>query len=71
MFAPAKTPPAIIDKLYKETSKAIQAKEVRKGLTTVGGQPMPTMSPAEFERYVRKDLERDIEVAKSAGITEQ
>jgi len=70
MFVAAKTPAAIINKLYEETSKALQEKEVRRELTTVGGQPMPIMSPAEFDQYVRKDLDRDVAVAKRAGITE-
>lgn len=71
MFAPARTPRAIIDKLSEETAKAIQTEEVRKELTTIGGQPMPTMSPTEFDQYVSKDLDRDIAVAKSAGMNEQ
>jgi tripartite-type tricarboxylate transporter receptor subunit TctC len=71
VFVPSKTPQAIIDKLYQETRKAIQAQDVREKLVAIGGQPMPTMSPSEFDEYVRKDLERNISVAKSAGIAAQ
>lgn len=71
MFVAAKTPKGIVDRLYQETRKAIQTPEVRKDLATVGGQPMPSMTPAQFDEYVHQDLAQDIAVAKSAGITEK
>jgi tripartite-type tricarboxylate transporter receptor subunit TctC len=69
MFVLTKTPDSIIDKLYQETKKAIQTEGVRDKLTALGAQPMPPMSPSEFDAYVKRDLERDIFVARSAGIT--
>lgn len=69
MFVAAKTPKAIVDRLYQETKKAIDAPDVRKELATVGGQPMPSMTPDQFDEYVRHDLAQDISVAKSAGIS--
>jgi tripartite-type tricarboxylate transporter receptor subunit TctC len=68
MFVPSRTPDSIIEKLHQETRKAIQTQDVRDKLATIGGQPMPAMSPTEFDAYVRRDLERNISVAKSAGI---
>jgi tripartite-type tricarboxylate transporter receptor subunit TctC len=71
MFVPSKTPKAIVDKLYQETRKALQSPDVRDKLATIGGQPMPEMSPAQFDTYVRQELDRNIAVAKSAGIAPQ
>lgn len=71
MFVAAKTPQAIVNRLCQETNKAVQTPEVRKELARVGGQPMPSMTPAQFNEYVRQDLAQDITVAKSAGITEK
>jgi tripartite-type tricarboxylate transporter receptor subunit TctC len=47
IFAPAKTPRDIIEKLHRETIKALQAPKVADKLSGLGVDPM-VMPPAEF-----------------------
>ncbi len=67
IFLPAKTPRAIIDKLYDETLKALQATDVREKLASLGVDPM-TMSPSEFDAYVKKEVILNATLAKLAGL---
>jgi tripartite-type tricarboxylate transporter receptor subunit TctC len=70
VFAPAKTPPEIIQRLYEETAKALHDPEVREKLAKLGVQPMPK-TPAQFDDYVRKELEQNAALVKAAGIKAQ
>jgi len=70
VFAPAKTPPEIIQRLYEEIAKALQDPSVREKLAKLAVQPMP-MTPAQFNDYVRKELEQNAELVKAAGIKPQ
>jgi tripartite-type tricarboxylate transporter receptor subunit TctC len=70
VFAPAKTPPEIIQRLYEEIAKALHDPGVREKLAKLGVQPMP-MTPAQFNDYVRKELEQNAELVKAAGIKPQ
>ena len=57
MFLPAKTPRDIVDKLNRETLKALQEPKVRDKLAALGFDPM-VMTPAEFAAHVRKGNRR-------------
>lgn len=70
VFVPAKTPPAIIQRLYEEVTKALRDSGVRESLSELGVQPMP-MTPAQFGDYVRKELEQNEPLVKAAGIKPQ
>ncbi|MBI2714946.1 MAG: tripartite tricarboxylate transporter substrate binding protein [Rhizobiales bacterium] len=70
VFAPAKTPPEIIQRLYEEIAKALQDPGVREKLAKLAVQPMP-MTPAQFNDYVRKELEQNAALVKAAGIKPQ
>jgi tripartite-type tricarboxylate transporter receptor subunit TctC len=67
LFAPAKTPRAIVEKLNREVEKALDMPKVREKLTALGVDAM-IMSPAEFDAYVRKDIIASAALAKSAGL---
>lgn len=67
LFMPVRTPRAIIERLHAETTKALEVPTVRERLTALGTEPMP-MSPAEFDAYVRKDLEISAALAKAVGM---
>jgi tripartite-type tricarboxylate transporter receptor subunit TctC len=69
-FLPAKTPPAIVDRLYQEIRKAKDHPEVKAKLAAAGGEPMD-MTPAEFQDYIRKSVEMNHVLAKAAGIKPQ
>ena len=66
-MAPAGTPKAIVDKLNAEINKAISRPEVKAAWDKQGAVPL-TMSPAEFDAYLRKDIEKWAQVVKSANI---
>jgi tripartite-type tricarboxylate transporter receptor subunit TctC len=67
MFLPAKTPRDIVDKLNRETLKALQEPKVRDKLTALGFEPM-VMTPAEFSAYVEKEIAVNATLVKAAGI---
>jgi tripartite-type tricarboxylate transporter receptor subunit TctC len=67
IFAPAKTPAAIVDKLSAEIEKALQTPEVRQKLVHLGVQPM-SMNHQQFAEFVKQELVVNSELAKAAGI---
>lgn len=70
VFAPAQTPRAIVERLHNEVAKALQYPEIKEKLAKLGAEPMP-MTPAQFDDYVRKELGRNAELVKAAGIKAQ
>lgn len=67
VFAPAKTPQAIVDKLNKELVKAVQTPDVKAKLTALGVQPA-TMTPAQFNAQVKGEFGTYAAFAKMAGM---
>jgi tripartite-type tricarboxylate transporter receptor subunit TctC len=67
MFAPAKTPAAIRDKLFQEMAKALQAPSTHARLVNLGADPMP-LTPAQFEALVKSEIETNTQLVKAAGI---
>lgn len=70
VFAPAPTPRAIIRRLYEEIAKALQDAGVKQKLLALGVQPMP-MTPTQFDRYVRTELEQNSELMRAVGVKAQ
>jgi len=68
IFAPAKTPREIVNRLYRETVSAVQVPEVKERLARLGAEPL-TMPPEQFDAYVRKELKTNAVLVKEAGIT--
>jgi tripartite-type tricarboxylate transporter receptor subunit TctC len=68
MFAPAKTPRAIIDKLHQATLKVLQATNMKEKLAKLGVDPM-MMTPIEFDGFVRAEIASNGLVAKTANIS--
>jgi tripartite-type tricarboxylate transporter receptor subunit TctC len=67
MFAPAKTPRDITDRLYHETAKALHAPDVREKLAKLGAEPMD-YNPERFNAYIRKEIAANAALVKAAGI---
>jgi len=67
IFAPAKTPRAVIDKLNREMTTALRHPEVQKTMRNLGAEPSPT-TPAELDKFVVQDLAMVANLAKLAGI---
>jgi tripartite-type tricarboxylate transporter receptor subunit TctC len=67
MFAPARSPGSIVDRLHSETARALQMPATRDKLAKTGIEPM-IMSPAEFDLRVRREIETNGALARAAGI---
>jgi tripartite-type tricarboxylate transporter receptor subunit TctC len=67
LFAPAATPKAIVDRLNAETVKILNDPVTKEKLAKIGGEPMP-MQPAEFDAFVRKEIEVNAALVKAAKI---
>ena len=67
VFAPAKTPQDIVDKLNREMAAAVAAPAVREKLSALGVELMP-MTPSEFDAHVKGELARYATFAKAAGL---
>lgn len=66
MLAPAKTPAAVVDKLYQETRRILFLPEVRHRFEPTG-TVMIGNTPAEFAKIIRDDLTKWAVVIKSSG----
>lgn len=66
LFAPAATPPAIVERLNDEFRRALASSEMRERLARMGAEPAPT-TPAEFAAFVRKELAKYEKVVKFSG----
>jgi tripartite-type tricarboxylate transporter receptor subunit TctC len=67
LFAPARTPRDIIDRLHRETSTALQRLVVKDKLAALGVDPM-VLSPAEFDALVERDIANDAALVKAIGL---
>jgi tripartite-type tricarboxylate transporter receptor subunit TctC len=67
VFAPAKTPPAIVDKLNKAIAEALRKPAVVEKIQGMGAEPM-FMTPAEFHKLVLSDTEKWRKVVKGANV---
>lgn len=70
MLAPAKTPPAVVERLNGEVARVVRLQEVRalllrEGLESIGG------SAAEFDAIVKAEVAKWLKLAKVAGIKPQ
>jgi len=68
--APAGTPKAIVDLLNAEINKILALPELKAQWAQQGATPLP-MTPAEFDAYLRKDIEKWADVIHTAGIKVQ
>jgi tripartite-type tricarboxylate transporter receptor subunit TctC len=67
LFAPARTPGALIERLHRGTAAALQSPEVRERLPKLGAEPM-AMTPGEFDSLVSEELRTNAVLVKAAGI---
>jgi tripartite-type tricarboxylate transporter receptor subunit TctC len=67
LFAPAKTPAAIIDKLQVAIAKELRTPEAQRRLDTMGVEPV-LGTPADLHRFQASEIARWSEVVKAAKI---
>lgn len=57
LFVPAKTPSAVVTKIYQDVKKALSAPDVQERLKTFAAEPVGS-SPDEFAAKFKADLEK-------------
>lgn len=70
LFVPLKTPSEIVEKLHRETMRALQEPKVRDKLAALGFDPM-VMTPKEFDELVARDISVNAELVKAIGLKPQ
>jgi tripartite-type tricarboxylate transporter receptor subunit TctC len=70
MWAPAGTPPSIVQKLNSGVASALQNPEVVEQFGKLGIGPLP-MKPEEFASFVRGEIAIYQRIVKQAGIPQQ
>ena len=69
LLAPAGTPPQIVDKLYAGMAKALAMPDVKDAILQAGlegGEQQ--VSPEDFARYIKSEIEKFHPVIKAAGL---
>ncbi len=67
LFLPSRTPPDVVAKLHDAVVKTVNTPAVREKLVGTGADPL-TMTPDEFTRFLRADIEMWGRVVKAAGV---
>ncbi len=67
IWAPPKTPPAIINALYREYVRVMALPAIRERFQREGAEPVGS-TPAEFAAFVQSEVTRWTEVARKAGL---
>jgi tripartite-type tricarboxylate transporter receptor subunit TctC len=67
LLAPAKTPPAIVERLANATAQARESAELRSQFGSQGIDPLQG-GPKEFADYIRAEIAKWANVIKAAGV---
>jgi tripartite-type tricarboxylate transporter receptor subunit TctC len=67
LMAPAGTPPAIIEKIYRDSVAILSQPDVRKRLSDIGMEVIAS-SPAEFAAVIKTETPQWAKIIKDAGI---
>jgi tripartite-type tricarboxylate transporter receptor subunit TctC len=67
LFAPAKTPKPIVDRLQAEVAKIMVAPDLKERLDKLGAEPF-TMPSAQFDKFLVDETAKAQRVVKAAGI---
>jgi tripartite-type tricarboxylate transporter receptor subunit TctC len=67
MFAPARTPAEIIERLAREVKTAMDKPQVRERMAKMGVEPVPG-TPAEFRKFMAKEFQAYGEMVRLAGV---
>jgi tripartite-type tricarboxylate transporter receptor subunit TctC len=70
LWAPAGTPAAIVERINRDVMRVMDMPEVLERFSKLGAEPM-RMSPAQFTRFVRSEIEDSARIAQAAGIRAQ
>jgi tripartite-type tricarboxylate transporter receptor subunit TctC len=70
MLAPAGTPRDVLNRLNSEIQKALAAPDMQERLAKLGAEPM-SMSPSEFDSFLREEYSVLGEVMRASGVKAQ
>ena len=68
LVGPRNLPPAIVKRLSDETMRAIRLPQLKESLAVSGGIPVGS-SPAEFDAFIKAEIDRYAKVVRDAGIS--
>jgi tripartite-type tricarboxylate transporter receptor subunit TctC len=66
VFAPAGTPPAIVERLHDEFVRALKDTGVRETMIKLGAEPVGN-TPAQFAAYIKSEAAKYAKVIKASG----
>jgi len=70
LFLPAKTPREIVDRLHRETLKALQEPKVKDRLASLGVEPM-ILTPSAFGAHVEREIAENATLVRTIGLKAQ
>ena len=70
LFAPARTPPAIVARLNQEVQAALASPEVKERFAKLGADPLP-MTVDAFRNFLAQEFKVSEQIVKAAGIKPQ
>lgn len=70
MMAPAKTPREIVNRLHDEVVKALATPEVKDRFLKLGADAW-TLTPAQFDAYIKDEIVSNAKLVKAAGLSPQ
>ena len=68
IFAPARTPQPIVDRLFAEVNRALKSPEVKRRQNNAGIEPEGSPSRADFQTFLREDRSRWAKIIREADI---
>ena len=66
LFAPAGTPPAIVNRIHAEVVKGLQHAESKAFMANEGAEPVAS-TPAEFAAFVAREIDKYAQMVKLSG----
>ena len=67
LFAPAKTPAGIVERLHDEVAKIMASADMKERLDKLGAEPF-LMSPAAFDKFIVDETAKSQQIVRAAGI---
>ena len=67
VFAPARTPRPIVEKISKEIARIVELPDIKKQFQAQGEEGRPS-TPDEFSRFVRTEIDKIGRIVKQAGV---
>ena len=67
VFAPARTPRPIVEKISKEIARIVELPDIKKQFQAQGEEGRPS-TPDEFSRFVLAEIEKISRIVKQAGV---